>query len=1090
MPAASTPEKTIQLPFNHLLSRLIGGFLVLNLIVAGIILSSLYRSKHYHEDRAAVSTQNISQVLDENISGIFARIDIALQAVADEGERQLSTGSIKDAVFNNFIIREHSRIPELVAFRATDASGNAIYGPQAIPAKTASLSHRDYFKFLRDTPGAGLVISKPLIGGITGKWMVILARRLNHPDGSFAGLVYAGVTIDYFSRIFSKIDVGEQGSIALYDRDFGLVSRFTPVAGGQSEVGLKVKSPQLNALIGAGKTSGTYLAKSSVDSVLRTFSFRKLPLSSPFYIVVGVATADYLAEWHKECLQSALFMAGFLLISAVSVVLIQREWKRNRAAQGALIASEQKFRSFVENANDLIYTLSPSGVFSYLSPNWEELLGYCADELLGKPIEVILHPEDAHSYRAFVKQVFKAGGKQGGPEYRVLHKNKSWHWHISNASLMESADNKGPVFFGIARDITEAKEAVEKLQKNEERLRVIFETVQAGIILVNPSGVIEFANRRMADMFGCSPVELIGSAYVDFVHPEERQVGDARMHLLMSGEIDHVSSERHYQRRDGSDFWGFLSGRRLEAPDGQFQALIGVITDISDRKHAERKLLQSEAKFAAIFKMSPDSININRVDDGVFLEVNESFTAMFGYSADDVLGKLSSDFDIWENPDDKDRIYCLLKEQGNVKNLECRLHRKDGGNITALISSRLLEIDGALCALHITRDITEREVMQKEVIKAQKLESLGVLAGGIAHDFNNILTGILGNISLAKLTTDESLDTFSFLVRAEKASQRAVSLAKQLLVFAKGGQPVKKMISLQDVLQEAVSLALSGTNVRGQLQIPVPLSHIEADEGQISQAFHNIVLNAVHSMEGGGTLTVRGENVALVDDSVLGLASGQYVKLSFSDEGCGISESDQKRIFDPYFTTKRGGTGLGLATTFAVINNHGGKILVDSALGLGTTFTIYLPALGSTLPDKGLERKAPGAVRGAGCVLVMDDDGMVRELASASLERFGFDVQTCIDGEEAIALYVAAKEAGKPFRFVVMDLTIPGGMGGAEAAQQILALDPEAKLIVSSGYSDDPIMANFRTYGFCGALDKPYSHGDLAALLVSMGICN
>jgi CheY-like chemotaxis protein len=376
-------------------------------------------------------------------------------------------------------------------------------------------------------------------------------------------------------------------------------------------------------------------------------------------------------------------------------------------------------------------------------------------------------------------------------------------------------------------------------------------------------------------------------------------------------------------------------------------------------------------------------------------------------------------------------------------------------------------------------------MIQAELLRNQKLESLGVLAGGIAHDFNNILTAIMGNISFAKLDTDTSFSSYASLERAEKACQRAAELAKQLLVFAKGGQPIKKVISLDHLVKDIVALTLSGTNVQGIIDFPESLYAVEADEGQISQSLHNIIINAVQAMPGGGKLVVHGENITVHNSAQLGLPTGSYILISFKDEGCGISEVDQKKIFDPYFTTKAEGTGLGLASAYSCIAKHGGRIVVNSSVGKGSTFTIILPSMGTKVSQPAIVEEAALGDHSDCSILVMDDDEMIRDLATITLSRFGYKVTTCSDGEKAIQLYASAKTKGIPFALVIMDLTIPGGMGGKEAAQKILILDPEARLIVSSGYSDDPVMANFAEFGFCAAIEKPYKVKDIAAVLAS-----
>jgi PAS domain S-box-containing protein len=371
---------------------------------------------------------------------------------------------------------------------------------------------------------------------------------------------------------------------------------------------------------------------------------------------------------------------------------------------------------------------------------------------------------------------------------------------------------------------------------------------------------------------------------------------------------------------------------------------------------------------------------------------------------------------------------------------------------------------------------------------AQKLESLGVLAGGIAHDFNNILTSILGNIALAQMSVDETHESFKPLFFAQKAGIRAAELATRLLTFAKGGAPVKSPIALAQVLEESVALALGWANMKCVVRISEDLRSVEADEAQMSQVFHNIVINAAQAMPDGGTLTVLAENVTLGDGNQLALAPGSYVRISFADEGCGMPEEVQRRIFDPYYTTKSGGTGLGLASVYSIVMKHGGHIMVGSSVGSGTVFTCYLPSLcvtrGNCAVPAGAEPCQTAAANSQGKVLIMDDDALILNFTTQLLEHLGYAVTSCSNGKDAVALYGAALKAGAPFQSVIMDLTIPEGMGGKEAAQLILAKDRNARLIVSSGYSSDPVMADFLQHGFCAALPKPYRVSELAQTLV------
>lgn len=389
------------------------------------------------------------------------------------------------------------------------------------------------------------------------------------------------------------------------------------------------------------------------------------------------------------------------------------------------------------------------------------------------------------------------------------------------------------------------------------------------------------------------------------------------------------------------------------------------------------------------------------------------------------------------------------------------------------------------------RDVTEHKKHQQEQLKIEKLESLGLLAGGIAHDFNNILTGVMGNVSFAQMFLDPSHKAFKPLAEAEKASLRATELAHQLLTFARGGQPIRKTISLQNIVNESVELVLSGSNVKGIVDIPDATHAVDADEGQLSQVLYNIIINASQAMPGGGTLTVSAQNETLADANAMFLRPGSYVRLTISDQGCGMPEEVMTKIFDPYFTTKSAGNGLGLASAYSIINKHGGNIGVDSAIGRGTTFTIHLPSIGETYSELATEITARGAAErhGGGSILVMDDDAMIRDFAAMMLSELGYRVMTCTDGAEAIRLYEHALQSECPFGAVIMDLTIPGGMGGKEAARQLLAVDAKAKLIVSSGYSNDPIMSDYPAYGFSAAVAKPYRINDLGQVLISLLGC-
>jgi signal transduction histidine kinase/CheY-like chemotaxis protein len=384
----------------------------------------------------------------------------------------------------------------------------------------------------------------------------------------------------------------------------------------------------------------------------------------------------------------------------------------------------------------------------------------------------------------------------------------------------------------------------------------------------------------------------------------------------------------------------------------------------------------------------------------------------------------------------------------------------------------------------IRRDVTISRKLKEESFRVQKLESLGLLAGGIAHDFNNILTGILGSIGLAKLSAAPEDKLFQKLQDAEKGAWRARDLTEQLLTFSRGGAPIKKTTSLGKILNEAVPFALRGSNVKYDLSIPENIMPVEVDEGQINQVIHNLVINADQAMPTGGILSVSAENVYISSEDGLPVSEGAYVVITVKDTGAGIPTEYLEKVFDPYFTTKQKGSGLGLAVSYSIIKGHHGFIRVESDLGRGTSFFIYLPG-----SDKELNLQSGSAIEELPCtgkILIMDDEAMIRDVALEMLSIKGFEVHCARDGYEAIELYRQAMEQGCRFDAIIMDLTIPGSMGGKETVAELLKMDPTVKAIVSSGYSHDPIMSQYESHGFAGVVTKPYKIENLVNALATV----
>ncbi|HEY5000288.1 MAG TPA: ATP-binding protein, partial [Candidatus Cryosericum sp.] len=447
-----------------------------------------------------------------------------------------------------------------------------------------------------------------------------------------------------------------------------------------------------------------------------------------------------------------------------------------------------------------------------------------------------------------------------------------------------------------------------------------------------------------------------------------------------------------------------------------------------------------------------------------------------------------SQWDSYIHPDDLPMLQQAIQQHLKVHTplrVAYRMRCTDGTWRTIVESSQaVLDKDGHVVKwIGTTADVTDRLRLEHELQRMDKLESLGVLAGGIAHDFNNMMTGIIGNINLARID-DDANHSRALLEEAEREVLQARGLTQQLLTFAKGGAPVRSVQDLAHLLREAVSFALRGSDVSASFDLPADLWWASVDKGQLSQVFSNIVINADEAMPAGGTISVIARNVTVDDGAYLDLAPGNYVRIDLSDTGVGIAETDLRKIFDPFFSTKRRGSGLGLATSYAIVHKHDGYIGVASTPGAGTTFSIFLPAApASPAPQS---RETAPRFSGHGRVLVMDDEPTVRQVAVAMLKKLGYGAEAVPDGASALRADAEACASGQPFSVILMDLTIPGGMGGQETAALLRESRTPAQLIASSGYATDPVMAHYLEYHFDGVLAKPYSFAELTSVLASL----
>lgn len=649
---------------------------------------------------------------------------------------------------------------------------------------------------------------------------------------------------------------------------------------------------------------------------------------------------------------------------------------------------------------------------------------------------------------------------------------------------------------GVVTDITAQHRAEEAQRRSELRLSALLERADCM--------VWQGEARRVGDrdfdwklftpkshlfrrLFGCDPnpeAQLQFSWSAESV-PEAEEMNVRAKQALLGGLPGYEQVFRY--RLAGQDIW--LNEKVAIKPWGPGHwELIGIITDITPQRGAEAALAAEKERLSVTLRAMSEAVITTGVD-GIVQFMNPAAAALTGWDEREACGHPVT------------RI-CCIENARTSEPIDLPVARVARGDVvmdlpaqTRLVTranqSRMIE--GCCAPIHavdskvigtvlVFRDVTDQERLEQELVRATRLESVGVLAGGIAHDFNNILTAVMGNLTLAQLDLAPDTPAAESLRSAEKAALRARDLTQQLLTFAKGGEPVRAAVRLDAIVREMTTFALHGSQVGAAYDLAPDLWPADADKGQIGRVVQNIVLNAVQAMPQGGTLRVAARNEARDDTGVPGLLPGNYIQITISDTGEGIRPEHLARIFDPYFTTKKTGTGLGLAAVYSIVKKHSGHIDVESHVGHGTTFRLWLPALHGEAdgPDS---RPPWSPARLAGRVLFMDDEKIIRDLAAALLKRFGLEVECAVDGAEAIAKYRAARAAGTPFDLVIMDLTIPGGMGGLAAIGELRGIDPAVKAIVSSGYSSDPVMANYRAHGFAAMIAKPYEVNEFARVL-------
>jgi PAS domain S-box-containing protein len=756
-----------------------------------------------------------------------------------------------------------------------------------------------------------------------------------------------------------------------------------------------------------------------------------------------------------------------------SLTSVNAERKRNE--------EEVRYRSLFEQSPYGVLVIDTQGHVLDFNDAAHRQLGYSREEFARLRIADLDPIQSPEEIRRSIEDI----ARKGKAEFEVKHRAKNGDIRDVQVITQALVISGQTVFHTIWRDITEQKRAQEAIKYSEEKFRTLFDSASDAIFILDLDGRFIDINRTAYKRLGYSKEEML-SMHVSRLH-SPAFAGKVPERIALVREQGHAVVHSEHVRKDGTVMPVEINAKIIDYAEKK--AIFSIIRDITERKKLEEALRSSRDFIERILNTVDEAFIVIDRDYRIMM-ANNAYAAQAGMAIQDIIGNYCheishrSSMPCFESGEECSIQQCF--ETGEPHSCVHRHTSKDGS--TLYVETKAFPLKDAAgnvtSAIEVINNMTDKHLLEEQILRTQKLEAVGLLAGGLAHDFNNLLQGVFGNISMAKMFSDKGGKAYAMLEGAETALYQATNLTKQLLTFSKGGEPVKRVIDLPSLVDNAVKFSLSGSNVNYRSAVDDRLWPVEADDGQINQVIHNIVLNACEAMPDGGTVAIEMQNVTINEKNSLPLKQGKYVQLDIKDSGTGISASHLPKIFDPYFTTKKKGSGLGLATSYSIVTKHGGMITASSQLGVGSVFSIYLPASGKSIVPA--EVQAGGLLTGKGRILIMDDEEIVRSVAGHMIESLGYEVDFSENGEQAIEKYSAAKRSNRPFHAVILDLTVRGGMGGKEAVGRLAAIDPEVRAIVSSGYSADDIISNYREYGFQEVLSKPYQIDVLGRVLYNL----
>ncbi len=927
----------------------------------------------------------------------------------------------------------------------------------------------------------------------------VIAPIYNAAHIAIAVLVFRLAPYDYIYPLIQEWPVPSKSSETLLSRRDGDSVVFLNELRHRKNTTLRFKIPLSRIDVPSVKAALGYtgLFEGTDYRGVPVIAFIEKVPNSPWNMISKIDRAEIFKDLNIRAVYTGIFTAFLILLLWVGLALFYNMRQKSLYAnlfikEKELRQSQEEFKTTLYSIGDGVITTDKSGYIRHMNRVAERLTGYRESDANGKPLDrifKIINETTLETVVNPVEKVLREGIVVGLANHTLLISKDGTQTPIADSGApIKNDQNETTGVVLIFQDQTEERKRQNALQESEQRYRSLFTEMQEGFalheIVCDADGKpIDYrfldSNPAFEKITGLPSSTTIGKTVKQLMPDIEQSWIDRYGDVALNGSA--VAFENFAQPLDKHFHVMAFCPQK-----GKFAVLF---TDISDRKKSELLLAQEKERLRITLRSIGDGVITTDVHGNVIM-LNKSAEALTGWKTEDACGKkLAEVFTIIHDQTRQaceDPVAKVLKTGSIVElaNHTC-LIAKDGREIIIADSGAPIRDNESriIGVVLVFRDITDKQRLADSLQQRQKLESLGVLAGGIAHDFNNLLSGIFGFIEMAKDSISDNNPELAQkqLTKAFGAFERAKSLTQQLLTFSKGGTPVCKTISLGPLILNSTRFVLSGSSVTNHVAIAEDLWHCDCDENQIGQVIDNIVINANQAMPLGGKISVSADNIHFpVLPGSDPEKTGNFIKISIADQGIGMPKEIVSRIFDPFFSTKQTGHGLGLATVFSIVKKHNGWIDVESEPGKGSTFHVYLPA--SVHVAAGITEKSEYH-SGRGTVLVMDDEDFMRELFKTCLEGFGYSVLKAENGDAALEIFTKHTSS---IKLCILDLTIPGGMGGKDTAVALKKLNANAMLVAASGYSEDPVMADPHAHGFADKITKPFRKNELAALLTRL----